>query len=507
MRLTLLLLLIPCASMAQGSFGNSGNLRVVGSNSTGSTYPYWGRTTLRVSNSITNIDTLITERNIYSNGANGSDIYGNLLFYTNGYTVMDKNGDILINGDSLSPTPYSLPDLVFGGNNFQQSSFVFRHKQDSNIYSMIHTVKDGIGVAYGPLKVWYSNFKVMEDSSILVINKNSLLLIDTIEFGGIIGCKHANGRDWWIVIKRWNSILHHSFLFTPDSIYKYDNDVIGVPLKYDLARTTFSADGSKFVTYDNISGLRLFSFDRCTGIINFLSYIPDPDNSSLLGVSGNFSPNGAFFYFNNTDKIYRISMSSSMLSSDVELVEMYTPFVETATNGLVKYFSMEVSNDGKLYLGGTGSCRSYCIIDYPDAINISDIGYHHFEFQIPYFNNQTYTNHANYSLGPLPGSPCDTLGLTLDKLQLKAPEINIGPNPNNGHFNVNFTEQKISGVLEVYDLNGQLMHSEYVAPWSNTKQLNLQHQLSNGMYALRLTFGEQTGVVKFVVSNSPLERG
>jgi hypothetical protein len=73
------------------------------------------------------------------------------------------------------------------------------------------------------------------------------------------------------------------------------------------------------------------------------------------------------------------------------------------------------------------------------------------------------------------------------------------PNPNNGNFYINFTEQKISGVLDVYDLNGQLLHSEYVAPWSNTKQVILQHKLSNGMYALQLSFGEQVGVVKFVV--------
>jgi hypothetical protein len=77
--------------------------------------------------------------------------------------------------------------------------------------------------------------------------------------------------------------------------------------------------------------------------------------------------------------------------------------------------------------------------------------------------------------------------------------LNLFPNPNNGNFSLNFTEQKISGVLEIYELNGQLLHSEYIAPWSNTKQVNLQHQLSNGMYALRLSFGEQTGVVKFVV--------
>ena len=105
------------------------------------------------------------------------------------------------------------------------------------------------------------------------------------------------------------------------------------------------------------------------------------------------------------------------------------------------------------------------------------------------------------------GSPCDTLGLTVGKLQLNVPQLNIGPNPNNGNFNIHFSEQKISGVLEVYDLNGQLLHTEYVSPWSNTKQLNLQNKLSNGMYALRLSFGEQASIVKFVVTNSPLERG
>ncbi len=86
-----------------------------------------------------------------------------------------------------------------------------------------------------------------------------------------------------------------------------------------------------------------------------------------------------------------------------------------------------------------------------------------------------------------------------NNISYRVPLINIGPNPNKGNFYINFTEQKIIGVLEIYDLNGQLLHSEYVAPWSNTKQINLQDKLSNGMYALRLTFGEQTGVVKFVV--------
>jgi hypothetical protein len=499
MRFIILLLLIPCYLMGQGVNSIQANQRVVGSYS-GPSCPNCGGS--RISTTTFGVDTfsINTQRLLISNGANISDESGNLLFYTDGLAIMNVQGNVIPNGDSICPTPYAYSLLnSLGGYNFPQSSFIFQNPGDSSKYTMIHSCLDDGSVANGPLKVWKSKFQVNANDSISVIEKNVTLINDTVHFSGIVGCKHANGRDWWVVIKKWNSTLHYSLLFTLDSIYSYINNVPGTFSINDASRTVFSTDGSKYATYDFNPGLRLFDFNRCTGQLSLLSTIPDPDGSTINGFSGNFSPNGNYFYFNNFMNIYRINMSSNLLPSDVELVRNYTPFVDSAFGFQNRFHTMEVGNDGKLYIGGTGSCRYYCTIDNPDALDIADIGYHHFEFQIPYFNNHTYTNHANYGLGQLSGSPCDTLGLTLGKLQLKTLGINIGPNPNNGHFYVNFTEQKISGALEIYDLNGQLLHSEYIAPWSNTKQVNLQHKLSNGMYALRLSFGEQTGVVKFVV--------
>jgi hypothetical protein len=497
----LFFIILPCFSMAQGSFGNSGNLRVVGSNSTGSTYPYWGRTALRVTNNITSIDTFITERNILSNGANASNTQGDILFYTDGLAIMNSQGNVIPNGDSICPTPYAYSLLsIQGGYNFPQSSIIFQHKADSSLYTLVHTSLEEGSLQFGPLKVWRSEFKVNTDSSISVIEKNIVILNDTIEFIGITGCKHANGRDWWVLIKNQFSTKTHLLLFTPDTILSSLIETPASALFDNGAIKVFSPDGNYYATYaSHAGGVRIYNFDRCAGALSLISQIPDPDNAASAGFGISFSPTGRFLYFSNLYNIYRVDMQSSLLPSDVELVYAHTTFIDTIVAYSYVFHVMELSNDGKLYISGSGSCRFYCTIDNPDALNIADIGYHHFEFQIPYFNNHTYTNHANYSLGPLPGSPCDTLGLTVGKLQLKALEINIGPNPNKGNFYINFTEQKIIGVLEIYDLNGQLLHSEYVAPWSNTKQVNLQHKLSNGMYALRLTFGEQTGVVKFVV--------
>jgi hypothetical protein len=48
-------------------------------------------------------------------------------------------------------------------------------------------------------------------------------------------------------------------------------------------------------------------------------------------------------------------------------------------------------------------------------------------------------------------------------------------------------------------MNGQLVFKEYVAPWSNTKSINLAHQLNDGMHAVKLTFGNKLALGKFVV--------
>lgn len=486
--------------MGQGINSISANQRVVGSNS-GPSCPYCGGS--RINTTIFGVDTfsLNTQRFLSSNGANISDVYGSLLFYTDGLAILNSQGNVIPNGDSICPTPYAYSLLnSLGGYNFPQSSFIFQHSGDSSQYTMVHSCLDNGSIAYGPLKVWRSEFEVNANGAITVIEKNVTLINDTVEAIGISGTKHANGRDWWVMIKNQFSTKSHLLLFTPDSVIINNIETPSSPTFDNGAFKVFSPNGNYYATYaSHAGGIRIYQFDRCVGALNLLSQIPNPENPSSAGFGLSFSPTSRFLYFNNLYNIYRIDLLSSMLPSDVELVYSYTPFMDSAFGYLNLFHVMELSNDGKLYISGSGSCRYYCTIDNPDALNIADIGYHHFEFQIPYFNNHTYTNHANYGLGQLSGSPCDTLGLTVGKLQLKAPTINLAPNPNNGNFSINFTEQKTSGMLAIYDLNGQLMHSEYVAPLSNTKQLNLQNKLSSGMYALRLSFGEQLGVVKFVV--------
>lgn len=499
MKYFILFLLLPCALLAQGPGGGYRNYRVYG-DETGVSCPYCGGSQLNSYSGNEEISAFSSNRLLIGNAANAASRDGKLLFYTNGWTLLDKNGNDVPGGDSLSPTPYSLSDIVNGGNNFQQNSFIFQHSEDSSLYTMVHTTLYNPTIAYGPLLVWKSIIKINVDSTISVIEKNTIVISDTVETTGIIGCKHGNGRDWWVIIKNQFTSIFHTLLFTPDNLFHYQLSTAGAPNLMNSSTMVFSPDGQYYATYDNTTGLYIYSFNRCSGQLTLLNHMPNPQNGSYLGPGICFSPNSQYLYFNDLLHIWRMPMQSSLNPSDIQLVQNNYLFTDSALMWAGNYFNMELSNDGRIYIGNTSSFRFFATISNPDAALIANVGYAHWgAFQIPYFNNRTYNNHAFYTLGALPNSPCDTLGLSVGHLQIKTPQINIGPNPNNGNFIINFTEQKISGVLEVYDLNGQLLHSEYLAPWSNTKQVNLQNKLSNGMYALRLTFGEQISVVKFVV--------
>ncbi len=53
--------------------------------------------------------------------------------------------------------------------------------------------------------------------------RKELLLSDTLDVGKLSACRHANGRDWWVILPAFNSNLYYRYLLTPSGI-----DLVGV---------------------------------------------------------------------------------------------------------------------------------------------------------------------------------------------------------------------------------------------------------------------------------------
>ncbi|MBK6997455.1 MAG: hypothetical protein IPH31_22055 [Lewinellaceae bacterium] len=67
---------------------------------------------------------------------------------------------------------------------------------------MLHTVVD-IGANNG-------------DGSTLF--KNEVLVSDTIDGDGIHAVRHANGRDWWMVVSKYLTNTYHIILLSPQGL-------------------------------------------------------------------------------------------------------------------------------------------------------------------------------------------------------------------------------------------------------------------------------------------------
>src|SRR5690606_11461383 len=70
---------------------------------------------------------------------------------------------------------------------------------------------------------------------------------------------------------------------------------------------------------------------------------------------------------------------------------------------------MELMPDGKLYCLGNNSHHLH-VIEYPDRKGDSCLVRQHY-VELPNHYTGSIANFPNYRLGPIDGSPCDTLGI------------------------------------------------------------------------------------------------
>jgi len=131
--------------------------------------------------------------------ANICDSSGNLLYYTNGIYVAGADGNQIANGDSLSPCEHSSENACCGLD-IPQGTLFLPMPGNARYYYLFHMSDDTFG-GERPGNLYYSVIDVLGDSGKgEVISKNNVFYRGIFRDGGMTACKHANGRDWWIIM-------------------------------------------------------------------------------------------------------------------------------------------------------------------------------------------------------------------------------------------------------------------------------------------------------------------
>jgi hypothetical protein len=82
-----------------------------------------------------------------------------------------------------------------------------------------------------------------------VVDKNVIIVEDTMAIQQLSANRHGNGRDWWIIVPEFATNLHYVYLLSPSGIELVSTQRIGTILNDDDSggNAIFTPDGSKYI--------------------------------------------------------------------------------------------------------------------------------------------------------------------------------------------------------------------------------------------------------------------
>lgn len=427
------------------------------------------------------------------------DTNGQLLFYTNGIYIANKENDTLYNCEDFNPG-FATDYYDYAGLAISQGAMILPHPELANLYYLIHVTGELLdsGSQLQPLRLSYSLVDMQLDSGLGGIvngNKNISLVEDTLVWGRITACKHANGRDWWIISHRWNSDLYYRFLLTPDSISgPFQQNVGSIVIKNDIwGQACFSPQGDKFCYINRNYNFDYMQFDRCTGEFYDAINVLLPDSNISQGCS--FSPNGRFIYINTLNQLFQYDT----WASDLEMSKILIDTVPLFQPGIPDWFAVQMlAPDNKIYISTYNGIKAMHIINYPDLQGM-DCGFSRKGLPLPTYNGYSIPNHPNYDLGQLDGSECDTLYLNNISPDERTFSFRISPNPAANNLNIVYNSKEHC-FLNLYNLNGKVVASVTLYGYFKNRLLNVSG-LPGGVYLAYITCnGEKVWSEKVVVA-------
>ena len=494
-----LLILSAIITRAQGV----SNIWLIGYTSFTDQYTSSTKATIDFNLGMTNVVPSIRKMKFSGTQGNISDGNGNLLMASNGLWIANASNDTMLNGSGLNPGPItqSWPDYLPMPN----CNVFLPWPGDSSKYVLFHMVANPS--MYNACSELFYTIIDMTLSNGLggVISKNQVALQDTFSWG--IGvCKHANGRDWWIVVLKDNSNVIKKLLLTPNGLINMGSQSFGTLLTYigTAAQLIFSPNGQKFA-YNTLYGgpspyytiVKYLDFDRCTGQFSNLQTLPIFDTNYGFGTA--FSPNSKYLYACTTYHVFQFNTDTSNIMGSIDTVATNDTFFSPVFPLIANFYLMYLANDNKIYITSNNGVVDLHYINYPDSGGVAcDVRQH--DLHLPCYQLRGVPNHPNYFLGAEIGSICDSLQVGVAELNTTNINIKLYPNPANDFFWLDYDISHVTGngKLIIYNTFGEVVLQKTIFNYFKTIKVDCC-SLPQGVYYILLEQNNiKTGSGKFV---------
>jgi len=415
----------------------------------------------------------------------------NVHYISNGWLIVNSLGDTI-------DSKIVLPEFVSEGEQGTLTSL-----QNPLFLSIISGDSTAIYLFYGQYK-WiftgsldafdthfsYARLNALSmDKEVALLSKNNVLLsgVDSTSRGNIKACRHANGRDWWVIKPSIYTNKFYRGLLGPSGIEMK-------PFYTSVSQQTQNSDcwdhfnyaGTKFYHFNALieKKLYVYEFDRCTGelsnpIIHDLSAW-----FSVYDYNANcISEDGTKLYIYRSPDPLLPDQPGGLLQYDLNTLSMtylgdYSyPTLTPNSKWVVTSSYTDLTGQGEpiprmdvIYFPNQAGLNCQY---QPNQYNL--VNRHSFEFSPSY---------ANFRLGPIDGSSCDTLGLNTIQDPENSIEVKIYPNPTEGPITVeikNIKSEKIE--LKLFNALGQAVYNRQL---TNTIETLNDINVRPGLYILQL---------------------
>jgi hypothetical protein len=278
------------------------------------------------------------------------DTGGNLMFYSDGQTVWNKNHDVVENGTGL----------ISHISSTQASLFVQHPDNDSMVYLFTTRPNDFSNAGFR-----FNKINTKSNSGLgSIVEKNQLLLNTSTE--KVTAVKHRNGKDYWIIAHGYTTNSYFAYLLTKEGLItcpiesKTGNILIGNSATWPL-----NTQGNLISNY---KGNQLLNTVLHTGKVDILNFNNNLGTIEFID-SVKFNSNSYCAAYNLNDKRFYIQTVS--YNRDTSYYYYYESgnlhLIDFELSGQIQYMVNMFDN---IYIGNIDSTHLSSITGLNDSIPI-----------------------------------------------------------------------------------------------------------------------------------------
>jgi len=339
-----------------------------------------------------------------------SDATGNLMFYTNGINVYNRNHVLMTNGTGLT-----------GHQSSTQSAIIVQKPNSLNIYYIFTADADN-----GPNGIRYSEVDMNLSAGLGAVTANKNIPLQTPSCEKITAVRHCNNRDVWIVTHDWGTNGFRVWLVTPAGVNttpitsNTGSTISGIP-QSAYGQLKANSDGNKLLAgyygfggTNGVNKFELYDFNNTNGVVS--------NGYTLATETGaygcEFSPNGRLAYgATNQGRLVQFDLcagSIAAVQASKFLIGALGPFIG----------SLQLGPDGKLYISRNSTSLS--VINNP---NVFGAGCNYVNAAIPLAGRSSsmgLPNMASFYIRP--ETPPFTYAANCTNVSFTAPSVAVSSN-------------------------------------------------------------------------------